>query len=687
MSKLLAQQHYHNGLQHYRAGDAAQAEAEFRNALRLERGVPLYWKSLALALFEQKQFELADKALRKSLRMLPRDRGAYVLLYTIAESSGQWDSVQSSLQQGAELFPKDPYFPFHIGKVLFAAGDSATALAYFQAARKLCPDDLLALEFIKNCFARIHGSEKGAREFLTLACGEHQDWTQLQAACAFAADYIAPEDVLRAIRNLPEHPRLRPILLNLLQKTGQLRSALQLSRVLMLEQDFLPTRCIEHYRLCCQLGEFSEARDCIERILAAPDRIDRAFGANLLTVNCCPYLSPEQIFQLHQATVAKLLPKSAQPVGEGKPGLTTVATNAARSAKGKLRIGFISGDFRRHSVGYFALPVVAHLRALGHEVFLYHTSPATDDFTQRFQASCHRFTFSYLEEDEKMAEHIRRDHLDVLLDLSGHTMDNRLPIFAFRVAPLQATWLGYSTTTAMPEMDIWISDSVLSPEQGRELATERIVRLPRPWLAYHPYKEVAPAQPKVSGLWSAPVFGCINTLQKLSESSIRLYSRLLQECPDASLLIKNKEVDCAETRAGLTRAFAGFGIAPERLQFRGYQQDFAQHAATLHSIDLTLDTTPYSGATTTCDTLWLGLPVLTLTGELFISRMSTSILQGCGLPEWCATSEDEFVAKAIEFASDRESLNTFRTSIRAKMQASPLMDTLGLTKALLNALS
>ncbi|WP_374623589.1 tetratricopeptide repeat protein, partial [Devosia sp.] len=350
---------------------------------------------------------------------------------------------------------------------------------------------------------------------------------------------------------------------------------------------------------------------------------------------------------------------AAQPREEGAP----------------FRIGFVSGDLRHHAVAQFIEGVLDGLLRFGHELHAYVTRDAADEVTARLLprfAGWHPiFGLGNLE----AARQIASDGIHILFDLSGHTGGNRLPLFAYRPAPVAASWIGYSGTTGLPEMDYLLADRHVLPVGDEGFYSERPVRLPHSYLLFNPPSR-APQVPPLPALANGFVtFGSFNNLSKLSGSTIAAWARLLQAVPDSRLVLKSPTLSSADARRLVDSRFAAHGIDPLRIDVLGRIASVQQHLAAYAAIDIALDPFPYAGTTTTCEALWMGRPVLSLKGTRFTARVGDSLLSTAGLADWVAADLEGYVAAGVARASDVSGLDRLSRRLREQVRASPLCAT------------
>jgi predicted O-linked N-acetylglucosamine transferase (SPINDLY family) len=346
-----------------------------------------------------------------------------------------------------------------------------------------------------------------------------------------------------------------------------------------------------------------------------------------------------------------------------------------------IRIGYVSGDFYANAVAIFMAPIFeAHDRDR-FDVYLYPTRAFQDPVTQRLQRAADHWRPLYeLDDDDAAVQKILGDGIDVLIDLSGHVSGNALGLFARRAAPIQCHYIGFFGSTGLSAMDYWIGDQVLTPPDTDHHFTETVYRLNRCFMAYQPDPD-APLPIPQPNPGSGIRFGCFNAAAKISDLTIALWSRLLRAEPDATLLLKASEFNVSEVREKFARAFAEQGIDQRRLILRNPDEtlDWVDHMALYGAMDVALDPVDaQGGVTTTCEALWMGVPVIALAGDRMAARMSTSLLAGLGRADWMAHNPDDYIHKAI--AAGRRRWD--RQALRAQMAASELCDTAGLTRAL-----
>ena len=341
-----------------------------------------------------------------------------------------------------------------------------------------------------------------------------------------------------------------------------------------------------------------------------------------------------------------------------------------RDPERPLRVGYVSADFNSSSAAFFLERLIAHHDARGFESWCYATTRRDDDVTQRLRARAAHWRDVVGLETDRLEALIRFDRIDILVDLNGHSRGNRLDVFARKPAPVQVTYLGYGATTGLRAIDYRLTDRWIDPPgESERFYTERLVRMPDAMWCFAPHpvqEEVTPLPATANGYLS---FAAFNNFCKVSPRVLETWARCLAAVPGSRLALLT--VPPGETQRRVLEVFAAQGVDGSRLNFHGrvpLEVYFRLH----RGVDLALDPFPYTGGATTCHSLWMGVPVLTLAGETVLARSGLSILETVGLADWVAHSPEEYVAKAAAFAADLDALARLRAGLRARLSASPL---------------
>ncbi len=336
-------------------------------------------------------------------------------------------------------------------------------------------------------------------------------------------------------------------------------------------------------------------------------------------------------------------------------------------------IGLVSPDLRRHSVAYFVEPLLRHLDRDRYRVVCYSCGIKADHVTQRLRSLADGWKQIESMDDDAACRVIRADRVDVLIDLAGHTQGGRPGIFARRSAPVQIAYCGYPATTGLASMDFRIVDSITDPPDEPSPGSERLLRLDPVFLCFQAPGESPPVS-DATGPSNAVTFGSFNVLSKLSDATVEVWARVLQRTPGSRLLLKSGPLSDEGLRRRVRARFEAHSVAGERVECVGQIPELAGHLGAYARVDVGLDPFPYNGTTTTCEALWMGVPVVSLRGTSHAARVGASLLSGAGVPELIAPTPDGYVETAVELAADAPRRGVYRRSLRERLGASALMD-------------
>ncbi len=446
-----------------------------------------------------------------------------------------------------------------------------------------------------------------------------------------------------------------------LTRSGQPSAAKRLLAQLDGEND------AEHWatlgNICTDAGDWDGATVAYDRVLARRPDDATVWSNRLLMAQYDERLDPVALLDMHREFGQRF---------EGVwPAIPFPFANDL-SAGRRLRLGFVSGDFGEHPVGYLALPWLEALDSARFEVRLYATRPRQDPLQQRLQALAAAWVdVQHLSDDALLAK-LREDQVDVLIDLSGHTAGNRLPVFAKRAAPVQLSLLGYPTTTGLGAIDLRISDAWIDPP-GRPCGVEPCVRLASGVFRYAPPEQApTPAEPPVLHA-GRPSFGVFGSYAKFGREAMAHWAVMLRAFPDARLVLKAAALAEPEQQHRVSEALGLEGIAPERLVFLPWTDHLA-HLTSYQEVDVMLDTLPFNLAGNTCEALWMGVPVLSLAGDRPAGRMGRSLLETAGLASWACADEAQWIEQARALLGDASKLAALRAQMRDRLRASRLLD-------------
>lgn len=653
----------------------------------------------------------AEAEYRRILAVSPDHADANHLLGVIAHQCGDHRAGIALIEKALAQRPKAAVFHRNLGTAFLAAGEAMRAAEAHRTALALQPDFAEAHHSLAEALRTLEKPQEAeahyrralalkpgfafARNGLGLALmaqgrfadAEVEYRAALAETPAFAQALVNLAQALE-LRNKPKEAEaeyrkalaLDPASLaalvnwgNLCKEGGRTTEAMDLYRRALRHHPNASPALNNLANLLKDQGMVADSLVLFRRAIAIEPNFGHAHSNLLLTMHYVPESSPEEIFAAHRAWAMRFPPPDASHPN-------------TRDPERSLRVGYVSPDFRRHPVASFIEPVLAAHDRSRVEVFCYAVHLKPDPVTARLKALADHWREIGSLDAEAAANLIRADGIDVLIDLAGHTANNRLAVFARKPAPVQATYLGYPGSTGLPAMDWRITDAVADPlEDAETLHTEALMRLPETFQCFRKPPD-APAVAPVPMIKAGHVtFASFNMLAKVHPALVARWAEILRAVENSRLVLKAAPFRDAGTRAHYHAMFAARGIAAERIELLGYIPSAAAHFALYNRIDVTLDTDPYNGATTTCEALWMGVPVVTLAGRSHVGRVGTALLTHLGLEELIAASPEDYVARAVALARDPARLSAMRTGLRPRMEASSLTDPARFTSALEDA--
>lgn len=588
------------------------------------------------------------------------------------------------------------------------AGDFAVALTTYRSIAQSSVDGALGHFKIGTVYSRMNRDEEAEQSYieaLRLRPNYPDATNNLALLYAKRGEFVQAEQFHRELlADHPDYVESHINLGNLLMDSGRFAEAqYYFSRAAVLR----PQSALAHDRLASALksrGHLTEAINVFKRALELDSSFYRAWN-NLGTCYFAlgNHAEAERAFRLSlelnssqsEAWSNWLFLSNFQSLARGEIAerhrrygeyvrdqcgpLPDSIGQRNLSPGRRLRVGFVSGDFRRHSVAYFLQDALLSINRDQFELYAYSTCRYEDHITERLRPLFAEWRSLTALSDLEAARRIGSDSIDILVDLSGHTIHNRLQVFGYKPAPIQVSWIGYPNTTGLDCIDYRLTDSMVDPDADEDcLYSERLYRLPGPFLCYTPPEEVASipwGEQRSRQAFGQVTFGSFNARVKLGEECIALWAKTLLAIPESRLIIKSYHgVDDAIARDDLVARFGAYGIDSTRIVVRGPLNDVTDHLAAYAEIDVALDSYPYNGTTTTCEALWMGVPVITLAGDRHASRVGMALLTRIGFPHWVARTPDEFTAKVVDLVSDRAQLAQLKPTLRPRLKASQLLD-------------
>lgn len=625
------------------SGCFAEALQHARLLVQHDPNNALGWKVLGSLLVQQGDNDAAQAALERALQIAPNDAEILNNLGQIYQNKKQLSKALNAYRKAAKLNPDYAEIWYNQGLILQKLGQWDYAFKSYKKAIAIRPNYIKAYN---NNAALLH-----QLNYLDEALETYNKILEINPNDAETLNHRS--SVLRDLNRLNE-------------------ALVNLDKALIIDPSFA-VALVNRGNILTNQGRLQEAIENYDRALSVQPDLLIASQNRLMCLNYIANYPKDMMFTEHRAFGQLLENQTAR--------LPTDITRN-RDANRRLRLGFVSGDFRQHSVAFFLLPVLEHLDRQCFEIYCYSTNPSQDEWTKKFQNLADSWIETAIMESHELAERIRADAIDILFDLSGYTRGSALAIFAAKPAPIQVTWLGYPNTTGLTTIDYRFVDAITDPidviaDTGY---TEKLIRLPHSFLCYRPdtlSPEVTPA-PCIQK--KRITFGSFNNLAKITPEVVELWAAILNAVPNSCLRLKSNFVSESEIWEKLIADFFKLGIKRERLELQTRMFSYYEHLAAYSNVDISLDTFPYHGTTTTCESLLMGVPVITLIGDRHASRVGASLLTQIGLTELITTSPKHYIDTAVKLALNESGLIKLRSELREKLKNSSLCDEINFTR-------
>ena len=661
---------------HHTAGRLDAADAAYRAILLDEPGHAASLHGRGVIAHQSGRSDVAVELIGRAVAAEPRIAAFRANLGAALRALGRNGEAAAAYRQAIAIDPADRVSLNNLANLLQAEGRTEEAIGYYRRALACAPNEPAPMNNLANALAAAGGTEEAIqlyRRALALRPAYAEAHYNLANLLADLGDLDGAAASYRAaIAARPDHLAARNQLGAALRQAGRYAEAIAAYEA-VLEID--PANAEAHSnlgRVFVLQGRLAEAGARYEAALALKPDYPQARNNQLLWLNYSDE-TPEVIFGAHRAW-AERIEQALPPRGPHAN---------ARHPERRLRVGYVSPDFRAHSVASYLAPVIAQHDRAAVEVVCYADVARPDAVTARFQAMADLWRPITGLSPDALAERVRLDEIDILVDMAGHLAPHLLPAFARKPAPVQVSWIGYVNTTGLKAIDYRLVDAVTDPHGPADFfASERLVRLPGGFACFEPPADAPAPAPPPSAAAGHVTFGSFSPPAKLGESVLDAWSEILRRTPRARLVLKAAAFDDAGTRAHLLERFAQRGIGRERIDLVSWIASSAGHLALYDRIDVALDPFPHNGYTTTCEALWMGAPVVALAGERHVARISASFLTTVGVPELIAEDPDAYADLAVGLAADAGRLAELRRTLRPRMAASPLCDAATFTRQL-----
>lgn len=611
----------------------SSALVHLKKALTLNENDINALSNLGVVLKKLDKLQEAEACYREAIRIKPDYAAAYNNLSLVLQALGKLEEAQACCLEAISLKPDYAEAYTNLGNILHDLNRLEEAEAYCRKATDLKPDYAEAyinLGNVLNDLNRLEEAEAYCRKAIELKPNYAEAYNNLGAVLKNLGRLEeADKNFREAIRLKPDYAEAYSYFGDVLRDLGRLDEA-----------DI-------NYR---------------EAIRLKPDFIE-AHSSLLFMLSYVESLPIESMLEDARSYGLKVSRMS-------EPKFTSWRDGKEHT---KLRIGFVSGDFKNHPVGYFIEGLLYHFDKSRFDLIAFPTVSKLDKLTSRIKPMFEEWLPICTKSDFDAARLIHQKNIDILIDLSGHTPYNRLSVFAYKPAQIQVSWLGYFATTGLPEMDYILGDPYSIPENEQNHFTEKVWNLPETRLCFTPPSENIDILPLPALKNAYVTFGNFSNLTKINEAVIKTWSTILKHVPNSKLFLKSKQLSSQKAVLDIQNQFANHGITKNRLILEGTSSR-VEYLKSYNKIDMVLDTFPFPGGTTSSESLWMGVPVLTLAGDRLISHQGESIAYNTQQSEWIANSLTDYINKAVDFASDIESLSTLRSNLRDRLPHTPLFN-------------
>ena len=619
-------------VQHHQAGRLAEAEGIYRQILTVEPSHADALHFLGVTAHQLGRHDLAVELIGKAIAIKPDCAEAHNNLGVALSHKGCIEEAMAAYRRALEIRPNHAESHNNLGNALKDAGRSDEAIAEYHRALQLKPDDAMA-----RCNLGTALMEKGCTD---------------EGITAFR----------HAIQLRPDYTEAHIHLGSALRDQGDIDAA---STAFRRALELNPRSAEAHNNM----GVVLRDQGCLDEAIAAYRRAiqinpdDAGVHSNLVyTLHFHPGHDDRTIAEEHRRWNVQF----ADPL---KQFILPHAND--RNSERRLRIGYVSPDFRKQSEAFFVAPLLEAHDHSQFEIHCYASVARPDDVTGRLRRCSDVWHDVLGQSDHDVAEQVRRDGIDILMDMTMHMAGNRLLVFARKPAPIQVAWLAYPGSTGLEVIDYRFTDSYMDPPSvDSPYCSESPVRLPDCWVSYHPLTDEPPVNPLPAANTGYVTYGCLNNFCKVNDPVLELWADVLREVEGSRLLLL---APAGSSRQRIFDKLSQLGISNGRVEFAG-RLPRSDYLKLHHRIDIALDTLPYNGSTTSCDAFWMGVPVVSLLGNTAAGRVGLGILSLLNLPELAARTADEFVRAAERLARNLTRLAELRESLRQRMESSPLMD-------------
>jgi protein O-GlcNAc transferase len=659
---------YHlKGVALAQAGHLDSGIALIREAIELKDDAVDFHNNLGLLLFQAEQLEAAVQSLRKAVAIKPEHVPAYSNLASVLERLGREEDAIAAHRAAIEIEPKNSALHGNLGVLLQKSGRAQEAADAFEVAVTLAPESPEAHNNFANMLQATDEFEAAETEFKRAINLNPNYANAYQNLGSLLIEIGRTEDGIQALRRAvaiqPNHAQAFANLSTGLNLLGEHHDAAAAARRAI---EIAPNLADAQNNLGAALralGDHAGAEVAYRQAVALDPTHTQAHSNLIYSLD----FNAAYDVRDHQAERRRWYQQHGKPLAnEFRPHSNDPTVGR------RLRIGYVSADFRHHSATNVFGPAVRLYDPAAFDVICYACNTMQDDVTELFRAAATEWRDVARMSDERLAEQIRNDRIDILVDLSGHSAGNRLPVFARKPAPIQITAWGFATGTGLESIDYFFADKIVVPEDERDLYAEKIRYLPShlPYMPPNQFPDLA--EPPCFNS-DHVTFGSFNRLEKVNDLALGVWAEILARAPNTRLIIKSQALDGPMILSEFKDRMAAVGIEPDRYDLLGSDPQ-PEHLAKHALVDIMLDPFPHGGGTSSADSLWMGVPIVALCGDTIPGRLGASALHALGLDDFIAANKDEYIEIAVAKTYDRYYLRELRRSLREKILSSPVGD-------------
>jgi protein O-GlcNAc transferase len=670
MTQSSLQQTFDLARQHLSAGRLAEAEELYRQILLKEPYHPDVLHLLGMVTGQTGRIPEAIDLIAKAHFQRPDDPAIAGDLGVMLQLAGRFDLATDVYKRVLELKPDSAEAWFNLGQTLHFQKRFAESKGAFAKALELGCEDV-DIHNRYGVFLRDSGDEAGALEALARAIELRPDHAEALANCAslFHKQGNFAQAVAGWRRALQANPRDAATAYNLgtvLRDASMLDEAIAVLRQSVEVNPGEPKAWNNLAGLYKDAGDLDQSLACYDRAIALRPESAATYSNRLYTLHFHPDFDAKKLLAEHREYARRHIEKIRPARNHDND----------RDPDRALNIGYVSADFRRHPVGLSFQYLLENHDRQRFKIFCFSSVPRPDSQTQSMERSADQWHSVGPMSDEQLAKLVRDCKIDILVDLSLHMAHNRLTMLARKPAPVQVTYLGYPSTTGVGAIDYRLSDAVIDPPGTDANYTEQTIRLPRTYMCWRWGGKQSPAGTLPAKRNGYVTFGCLNNFCKVTPAVLDLWGKVMARATDSRLLLRSPAGSAADR---VTAALGKHGIERGRVEFVG-QLSFDDYVKVMARQDVGLDPFPYPGHTTSLDSFWMGVPVVTLVGDTGVSRVGASLLEAIGLPELIGQSAEQFVAIAVSVANDLPKLAQWRAGLRQRVAGSPICDGAGFAR-------